>query len=53
MDRTFFNDGELIEMKRLSGWTLISVLREAYGPGFADNAGNEQTLDEALPSLAR
>lgn len=51
MDRMLLNDSELCEIKRMYGQILVAVLRQVYGPGFADNAGNELTLNEALPDL--
>jgi hypothetical protein len=51
MNQMLLNNTELSEIKRIYGQTLIAVLRNVYGPGFANNAGNEQTLTDAFPDL--
>jgi hypothetical protein len=41
----------VIAIRQKYGHTLIGVLRDVYGPGFANDAGNERTLSDALPEM--
>lgn len=50
MNQLLENDA-INEIEKEYGHTLIAVLRNLYGPGFANDVGNEQTLSGALPEM--
>jgi hypothetical protein len=51
MTELLYEQREVAAIGRKYGQTLIAVLRDVYGPGFANDVGNEQTLSDALPEL--
>lgn len=51
MTQVFLDHDEVNEIDKKYGHTLIGMLRDIYGAGFANDAGNEQALSDTLPEL--